>query len=344
VYAKACCTQPGQAYGSSVALSADGTVLAVGAPREFSPETSIAPESGYLTPGTGTDAIDSGAAYIVKRTGIAWNQIAYIKPSNSRAGAKFGTSVALSGDGSTLVVGAPQESSAAIGVGGNEADTTAAGAGAAYVFTASLVASPFWAQQAYVKASNTAGGDNFGTAVSLNGDGSVLAVGAPSEDGSATGINGTPDTFAANAGSVYVYARVATSWSQQAYVKASNTGGGDGFGSTVSLASDGATLVVGAPSEAGAGVALGADGANNAASQAGAAYVFTRSASTWSQFGYVKASNTKTGDRFGTSAVVSGNGNAMAVGAASEAGNGTGINAGNQADTSKATAGAVYLY
>jgi cysteine-rich repeat protein len=99
----------------------------------------------------------------------------------------------------------------------------------------------------YFKASNTGANDALGRSVALSGDGNTLAVGAWFEDSSATGIGGdqASDT-AGNAGAVYVFARNGGVWTQQAYVKASNTGADDHFGWSVALSGDGRTLAVGA--------------------------------------------------------------------------------------------------
>ena len=103
-----------------------------------------------------------------------------------------------------------------------------------------------------MKASNTGEFDRFGFAISLNNDGSVLAVGAYREDSGATGINGnqTDDlTVDSDAGAVYVFSRSGINWSQQAYLKASNTGIGDFFGRSISLNREGTKLAVGARRE-----------------------------------------------------------------------------------------------
>src|SRR5262249_61882379 len=76
-------------------------------------------------------------------------QSAYLKASNTDAQDRFGFSVALSADGTTLAVGADLESSAATGVDGNQADTSALNAGAVYILTS--VGTP-WVQQPYLKA------------------------------------------------------------------------------------------------------------------------------------------------------------------------------------------------
>ncbi|MFT6158513.1 MAG: UDP-3-O-[3-hydroxymyristoyl] glucosamine N-acyltransferase [Myxococcota bacterium] len=122
----------------------------------------------------------------------------YLKASNTGAGDSFGHSVALSDD--TLVVGATGEDSAAKGVNGAQSSNSAAGTGAAYLFTRS---GGVWSQQAYLKASNTSANDYFGRSVALSGD--TLAVGARNEDSDATGINGDQTSNAAtNADAVYV--------------------------------------------------------------------------------------------------------------------------------------------
>src|SRR5262249_17916495 len=115
----------------------------------------------------------------------------------------------------------------------------------------------------------------------LSTDGSTLAVGAPQESSAATGVGGDQTSNAASwAGAVYVLTRTGTTWSQQAYVKASNTQAADEFGFAVTLAGDGSTLVVGAPTEDSNATGVGGDPSNNAAPDSGAAYVFTRSGTT----------------------------------------------------------------
>jgi hypothetical protein len=132
-----------------------------------------------------------------------------------------------------------------------------------------------WAQEAYVKASNTGMRDLFGGDVAISGDGATLAVGADQEDASATGIDGDSASDAAtDAGAVYVFRRSAGAWSQLAYVKASNTGNTDRFGGAVSLSGDGSTLAVGARQEDSAATGIGGSQTNNAAGDAGAVYVF----------------------------------------------------------------------
>jgi len=292
----------------------------------------------------------------VSTLGGMLSAIAYVKASNTGESDWFGISVALSGDGNTLAVGAYLEDSNATGIstdGSGEADNSADFAGAVYVFARSGVDSS-WSQQAYVKASNTEVHDWFGSSVVLSGDGNTLAVGAHGEDSSATGIStdgsGETDNSVERAGAVYVFSRSAGSWGQQAYVKASNTGVGDEFGWSVTLSSDGNTLAVGVAREDSNATGISTDGsgeADNSATQAGAVYVFGRSGGSWSQQAYVKASNTGgVGDRFGWSVALSGDGNTLAVGAHGEGSNATGISTDGSGETDNSAdgAGAVYVF
>ena len=328
-YTKASNSEAGDNFGYSVAIDKD--TLVVGAYNEASTSTGI---NGNQAD---NGAAISGGVYVFSRDAAGtWTQQAYIKASNTDAADRFGFSVALSRD--TLVVGAPYEASAATGINGNEADNTAAQAGAVYVFTRNAGS---WNQQAYVKASNAQANDRFGGAVSVSGD--TMAVGAHQEDSSATGIGGGQgnDNTTGNSGAVYVFTRNAGTWSQQAYIKASNTGAGDSFGYYSSVAVSGDTLAVGAYAEASSATGINGDQSNNAAGNAGAAYVFTRTAGTWSQQAYVKPSNTGAGDAFGQSLALSGD--TLAVGAAAEDSNAVGIN-GDDTNSLAPSSGAAYVF
>jgi hypothetical protein len=127
----------------------------------------------------------------------------------------------------------------------------------------------------YVKASNTGAGDQFGFSSALSDDGSTLVVGATGEASATTGIDGNQaDNSAPNAGTVYVFKRSGTAWSQHAYIKASNTSASDLFGWTAALSADGSFLAVGALDEHSAALGIGGNQADHSASNAGAVYVF----------------------------------------------------------------------
>jgi len=349
-YVKASNTGAGDQFGYSVALSDDGNTLAVGVRLDDSNATGISTDGSGEANNLGDN---TGAVYVFGRSGGGWVQQAYVKASNTGGDDQFGYSVALSDDGNTLAVGAIFENSSASGIstnGSGEANNLAAHAGAVYVFSRS---GGSWFQQAYVKASNTGAGDRFGEPVSLSGDGNTLVVGAHFEDSSATGIStdgsGEADNLADSAGAVYVFSRSGGNWSQQAYVKASNTGGDDRFGNSIAQSDDGNTLAVGAYRERSSATGVSTDDsgeADNSAFDAGAVYVFSRSGGSWDQQAYVKASNTGVGDQFGYSVALSDDGNTLAVGALLETNNATGISTGGSGETDNlaANAGAVYVF
>ncbi len=159
-----------------------------------------------------------------------------------------------------------------MGVGGNEGDNSTESAGAAYVFVRSGVV---WSRQAYIKASNTDEFDLFGSSLALSADGSTLAVGATLEASDAASMDGDQAVNTeVDAGAAYTFTRNGTTWSQQAYVKASNVDTPDQFGRSIALSADGSTLAVGSRNEASDGTGVGGDQANNDAPVAGAVYLY----------------------------------------------------------------------
>ena len=322
-YIKASNTGGGDGFGRSVAIS--GNTLVVGAHLEDSNATGINGDQGN------NSALDSGAVYVFTRSGTVWSQQAYIKASNTGGGDGFGLSAAISDN--TLVVGAIGEDSNATGIDGDQSDNSMLESGAAYVFTRS---GAVWSQQAYLKASNTGGGDFFGLSVVISDN--TLMAGAIGEDSNATGVNGDQvSNSALDSGAVYAFIRSGTVWSQQAYLKASNTGGGDEFGR--SMAATGDTLVVGAHLEDSNATGIDGDQDNFLANDSGAAYAFIRSGTQWSQQAYIKASNTDGGDEFGQSMAITGN--TLVIGAHLEDSNATGIN-GDQDNFLAIDSGAAY--
>jgi len=206
--------------GNSVAISADGNTMAIGAHQESSNAKGVNGNQNNNA------AYASGAVYVFTRTANSWAQQAYIKASNAGQSDNFGVVVALSGDGNTMAVSAHFEASAAKGVNGNQNDDSLPQAGAVYVFGRT---GNTWAQQAYLKASNTGraavpgnpedwgDGDQFGFSLALSGDGNTVSVGAISEDSTAAGINNIQTDDSQNsAGAVYVFTRTGASWAQQA--------------------------------------------------------------------------------------------------------------------------------
>ncbi|HWH11610.1 MAG TPA: Ig-like domain repeat protein, partial [Solirubrobacteraceae bacterium] len=207
------------AFGWAVALSSDGSTGLIGGPQ---------------------DSGDAGAAWVFARSGTAWTEQQKIaKPGDATASLPdFGTSVALSADGSTALIGGPNDSG-----------------GAAWVFTRSGTA---WAEQQRIATptDETGGPAQFGFSVALSADGSSALIGGSND----TGLPGA----------AWVFTRSGTTWTEQQKISgpADETPGETQFGLSVALSADGSTALIGGPDDD---------------SFAGAAWAFTRSGSTWSE-------------------------------------------------------------
>lgn len=267
--------------------------------------------------------------------------IGYVKASNSASSAQFGSSAAISSDGSTIVVGAPLESGCSVNIDGEQSGNVCPSAGAAHVF---VKTGQTWVRQAYLKPSRIGNGDLFGEAVAVSSDGNVVAIGAREESSSVTGIDGKAgDGGAPRSGAVYVFVRQGGAWSQQAYLKASNTGADDQFGASLTLSASGDTLAVGAPGEASAATGVGGSQDDDSAYAAGAVYVYSGLEGVWAQRAYLKASNGEEKHYFGYSCALAGDGRTLVVGAVGEASAGAGVD-GEPDDNVAPWSGAAYVF
>ena len=319
-YIKASNTDFNDLFGSAVAVHAN--TLVIGAPNEQSSTVGI----------NGNEADNSlsqaGAVYVFVRSGGVWSLQAYIKASNTDFADGFGATIAVWGD--TLAVGAPGEDSATRTVNGDGSDNSAADSGAVYLFQRTGAG---WLQQAYIKASNADAGDRFGSSLTLEMN--RLVVGAPFEQSDGDGVGSDQNNNGAdNSGAVYVYQRTGTDWSQESYIKASNSDFGDRFGSSLDLS--GNTLIIGAPGEDGGSRVINGDALDNSRGDSGAAYMFNHGSGNWTQTAYLKAGNGDAGDLFGSSVAISGF--YAVVGSPQE------DSAGTPADNSIADSGAAYLF
>jgi len=346
-------------FGDALSLSGDGTTLAVGAAQESSSSIGINGDQAD------NSADSSGAVYIFVHSDGTWRQQAYVKASNTESGDRFGASVSLSRDGNTLAVGASGEASAATGVNGDQSDNSIIASGAVFMFTRD---SSIWRQQAYIKGTSFGqNGDQFGYRVGLSANGVNLAV-SSFDSSSTSGINvDQRDQEAPGSGAVFLFTKENSNWRQQAFIKASNTDGGDLFGGALSLSGDGTSLAVGAVGESSSARGIGGNQLENGEYidfSPGAVYLFALQTSGWTQQAYIKASNTGpaeevcritrstsegfvsldvSGDEFGASVSLSEDGETLVVGAPKECSAATGFN-GDQTDNSASLSGAVYLY
>ncbi|WP_299489539.1 FG-GAP repeat protein [uncultured Shewanella sp.] len=278
-YFKASNTQSSDNFGTSVALSGDGMLMAVGASGEDSNATGI---NGDQVNG---NASSTGAVYLYRREGLIWQQTAYVKPSTA-SGQKFGGALVLSNDGLTLVVGAAEEDSDSDGINGDETNTDAIKSGAVYVFR---YTNATWQQQAYLKAGQSDQNDQFGRTLDISADGNTMVVGVMYEDSSATGVNGDEsNNDAEESGAAYVFTFENDTWSQAAYLKASNSEADDRFGRNVAINLEGNKIAVSAPYEDSSALGINGDQTNNDAENSGAVYVFQRDGGVWSQQAYIK--------------------------------------------------------
>ena len=260
--------QASDLFGYSTAISEDGNTVIVGARFED----------------------NTGSAYIFTWSGTTWTQQQKIQASDKQANDQFGSSVAISGDGNTAIVGAWAEDAVVIDQGYTR---TAPNAGAAYIFTWSGTT---WSEQQKIQplwqSYNEADRVYFGWSVSISGDGNTAIVGGYQEG-----------TNPPNAGAAYIFTRSGTTWSEQQKIESSDKQASDYLGASVSISGDGNTAIVGAYAE------------DTGGTDAGAAYIFTRSGTTWTQQQKIQASDKPGGDYFGESVAISGDGNTAIVGA-----------------------------
>lgn len=197
-------------------------------------------------------------------------------PSDGKSKDAFGTSVALSHLGDYLAVGTRLGD-------GKSKDT-----GSVYVY---LRTGNTWALQAELSASDGQTNDSFGAAIAFNLNATYLAIGAYQDD-----------DLGVDAGSVYVFTRAGTTWTQQAKLKAADGTAQDYFGNALALSNDASVL------------AIGAYGDNLRGADEGAVYLYTRVNASWTFQEKVSASDAFTQDYFGGDIALSGDGKTLVVG------------------------------
>ncbi|WP_108127563.1 hypothetical protein [Saccharospirillum mangrovi] len=302
-------------FGTRLGLSADGTVLVVGAPYKDSV-------------GRSQKRFNQGVAYVFRRHDSQWLQEAQLSASNADSFDEFASELVLSADGQTVAIAAPGEDSRDATVG---PDRQQINAGAVYLFQHQ---DGEWREMSRFKAEPARLMDSFGRALSLSADGRVLAVGVDRED-RWVDIGNNTQRWLSNSGAVYLYEQRDSDWSLASKIHPRLADSHDNFGAALSLNSAGTQLAVGAPGESGLPAAM--NEANNEAPNAGAVYLFERGQDGWQQQAYVKAQQGEANDGFGSELQLSAEGNRLAVGAPWEDG--------DAADNNDAVqAGAVYVF
>ena len=358
-YIKAQTPAADDGFGFSVALSLDGTTLAVGVPQFYSGTTksgavdvftrsgstwtfrlrvpgevagdgfgssvALSNDGSVLAVGAPFAGTSAGAIYVYTRSDSTWSSTATTdKFTSSSANDQLGVSVALNGSGTVLAGGANQISSA--------------GPGYAMIFVPTGNSNTWADHTSYRSKTITATGgetnDRFGVSVSLNTTGDMLAVGARWEDSNT--ISNKSDNTAADSGAAYVFVTSDT-WDTatptETYVKATSPVAGDEFGTSVSLNDSGNTLIVGAPAPA-------------PATKTGTVYRIVNNG-TWA--GGIASEQVITppsgdsGDNFGISVSSSASADKLAIGDYFEDSAATGVN-GDKTDNSASDSGAAYVY
>ena len=216
---------------------------------------------------------ESGSAYVFEKNEGGtnnWGQVKKIVSSDPAANDDFGNSVAISDD--IIVIG--EESDSAGG----------ASSGAAHIYYRNTGGTNNWGHLKKIVASDPAAVDKFGTSVSISGNN--LIIGSPSDDDGAV-----------NSGSAYIFNQNfggAENWGEVKKLVASDAGAQDSFGSSVSIS--------------GNNVAVGASLNDDAGTDSGSAYVFSRNAGGSNNWGEVKkivADDASLTDNFGVSVAIS---------------------------------------
>jgi hypothetical protein len=266
------------AFGSSVAISSDGTTVVAGAPNP-----------------------SAGAVYVFVKPGLGWTtatETAKLIASDGAGGDQLGASVAISGDGTTVVAGAPQVTTSA---------STAHGA--VYVFMEPptrwfgplpRLRPPTITESAKLTASDGADFDQLGASVAISNDGTTVAAGAPDATVGGNGFQGA----------AYVFVKPETGWAtttQTAKFTSSDGAYNDRFGYSVAISGDGSKVV--------AAAILATIGGNQFQ---GAVYAFMEPNTGWTtttQTAKGTASDGAGEDQLGTSVAISGDGSAVVAGA-----------------------------
>ncbi len=348
-------------FGYNLATSADGSVLAVAQPmgadsgvhvfvrnndrwileRIFKPAdmtwvqgVAVSGDGKIIAAGDSDVANGRGRVYVLDRDSGA---VAELAATVSGTSDEFGASLAMSTDGSVLVIGAPGEDAAGADPQSNQASRS----GAAYIFTRT---GQTWQQQAFLKAGAPVAGAEFGSRVSIAGNGNRVAIGAIGEASSTTGINPQPNDQAPWSGAVYTFVRDGNNWNLEAFIKAPNPDSDDMFGYAVKLSEAGDTLLVGAPGEASAATwGGGGNPADNSVPFSGAAYLYSFAGNSWSLERYIKSPVGRSWDSFGAALTMDGTGTLLAIAATGDSSAALAID-GPQADAANYGSGAVHLY
>ena len=296
----------GDKFGSTVSINADATIVVIGAPAKLG---------------------GTGSCYVFNRSGSTWAQQAILAAADAGSNSLFGTSVSVSDNGKTVLVGAPKKNSSA---------------GVAYVFTYN---GSRWSQESKLEAADLRSGQQYGSSCAVSGDGNSCIIGAygvagldhmtgcaytyfrvgsvwsqqsklvPADSmvedyfGWSVAMNQNGDTVVVGAtkvlsdkGAAYIYERASGAWDMKAKVNGSDVDAGDLFGFSVVVSNNGKLVMIGVPGDI------------NKGAVSGCAYTFTKTSAGWAQDRKLVAADNAIGDKFGWSCAVSGDGKYGVIG------------------------------
>ncbi|WP_277543195.1 PKD domain-containing protein [Haloarcula laminariae] len=297
----------GDRLGWSVSVSASGSTAIVSAFHDEDPN--------------GTEA---GSVYVFSRSNGSWAQQAKLTADDGRVADSFGSSVSITDDGTTALIGAD----------GNR-NSNNQRSGTAYVFSK---ADESWSQQAKLIADDNQAGDSFGWEVEIAGDGSTALIGAFDADRSSSSSEGaayvfsnsdgswsqqaklkpdSPNQFGYSIGmtkegtraiisngggesSAYLFSRSSGSWQEEAEIIAEDV---DAFGEVVEITNDGTTVIVTAFTDTTAN-----------GERSGSAYIFSQADNAWTQEAKLVPDDGGPGEQFGISADIFEDGRSAIVG------------------------------
>lgn len=362
---------PNDRFGYKVALSDDGNTLAVSALLEDSPSYGVncnqnnyeVTNYGSSNSASSNDPSDDliaagdynvGAVYIFSRAGDSWTQDAYVKPIYSlehvfisNVELRFGETIALSGDGKTLAVGATSDTLGRSGV---------------VNFNSSVSSSTSSRSECF---------EYYPSSSSSTSSSSSVSSSSSSKSSTTSSSSSSTSSYKGGSGSgaVYIFRLKDTGWDEESHVKASNAQESDAFGTSIALSTDGNTMAVGAIGDDSNAKGVNGDQSNNSCYYLGdsgyviepeckeagkhavrgvinngAVYVFKRAENLWTQEAYLKPSSTFITTLFGISVDLSGDGNTLAIGTPGDASNATIVNGDTTQHIDYANTGAAYIY
>ena len=328
-------SEPTEYFGGDIDISDDATTVAISAYRDRRDST-----------GENMDAVGTlaGAVYVFELSSNTWSQAAYLKPEYIAGGFYFGRSIDLTPDGSLLAVGAEGEPSTSAS-NGDQSNTDLPFSGAVFIYERSESS---WNEISYLKPDyrDIEENDGFGSAVSFNDDGEILAVGAFGEDSGSKQIDmGVDNNDADGSGAAYIFTRSGTTtWHQDVYIKAPNNNSVHSFGNTISLSGDGAVLVVGSTRDFNSHGGIQSDilDDNSSNHESGSAYLFQNTGSEWAYKSYIRSPNINVLDVF-KRVRISRDGKTVGISSSFESSDAQGIN-GDMSNTEAPNSGAVFLY